>query len=178
MRLGFKFLWAAFAANALSCTALAYAESSELEVGPKELEGVFDEFFDPESHTYTGAMVAIVRGGEIVLLKGYGFQDAARTIPVSPETTVFRLASVTKTLVGTGVGQLIDAGKISRLDDPVNLYASRFQLPPNNGHEITLRMLATHQAGFAEKRGAFESGMEKSLIGAFWHLGQIGWNIH
>ena len=42
-----------------------------------------------------GAVVAVVRGGRVVLAKGYGYEDEAGT-PVTPDRTVFRVGSVSK----------------------------------------------------------------------------------
>jgi hypothetical protein len=45
------------------------------------------------------------------------------------------------------------------LNDPANLYLKRYQLPQNNGHDITLWDLLNHRAGFEEKaagQGTFE----------------------
>ncbi|MEM1104977.1 MAG: serine hydrolase domain-containing protein [Pseudomonadota bacterium] len=117
------------------------------------LEQVFDLYFGPDNGlSFTGAAVAVVQDGEIVFTKGYGFANAARTMPVDPETTAFPVGSIAKTLVGVATAQLLDEGVIASIDDPVNAYLDRGQIPDNSGTPITLRMLATHQAGFADRR--------------------------
>lgn len=132
----------------------------------KAIEAAFDAAFSPSSKfRYTGAVVAVVQDGKLVFAKGYGHEDSAGKIPVDPAQTRFRLGSITKTLVGTGIGQLIDAGKISSLDTPVNPYLKRGQMPANRGQAITLRMLGTHQAGLAEARMPFQrAGVPKPRI--------------
>lgn len=115
------------------------------------LESVYDAYFSPEGGmSYTGAVVTLVKDGEIVLNKGYGFDSASRTNPVDIDTTLFPAGSITKTLVGIATAQLILDGTFASIDDPVNRYLERADIPDNDGEKITLRMLATHQAGFAE----------------------------
>lgn len=133
---------------------------------PKAIEAAFDAAFSPAGKfRYTGAVVAVVQDGKLQFAKGYGHEDSAGKIPVDPAQTRFRLGSITKTLVGTGIGQLIDAGKIASLDTPVNAYLTRVQLPANRDQAITLRMLGTHQAGLAEARMPFQrTGVPKPTI--------------
>src|SRR3546814_18375878 len=59
-----------------------------------------------------GAVVVVVRGGEVVLQKGYGYSDVAKRAPVLPETTLFRPGSVSKLFTWTAVMQPVEAGKI------------------------------------------------------------------
>lgn len=132
----------------------------------KAIESAFDAAFGPSGKfRYTGAVVAVVQDGKLVFAKGYGHEDSAGKVPVDPAQTRFRLGSITKTLTGAGIGKLIDGGRISTLDAPVNSLLKRVQLPDNRGQAITLRMLGTHQAGLAEARMPFQrAGTAKPQI--------------
>lgn len=132
----------------------------------RSLEAAFDAAFSPTGKfRYTGAVVAVVQDGKLVFAKGYGHEDAAGKIPVDPAQTRFRLGSITKTLVGTGIGQLIDRGRLTSIDTPANRLLKRVQLPDNRGQAVTLRMLGTHQAGLAEARMPFQrAGIAKPRI--------------
>lgn len=149
-----------FAVLALSIDAMAQGQpappaASQLPAAA-ELAAAFDRAFAPDGrHRYTGAVVTVVENGRIVFSKGYGFRDADHRQPVDPAITRFRLGSITKTLVATGVGKLVEDGVITSLDVPANGLLKRYQLPANRGSEITLRMLGTHQAGLAEGRMPF-----------------------
>ena len=133
---------------------------------PKAIGAAFDQAFSPSGKfRYTGAVVAVVQDGKLLFAKGYGHEDSAGKIAVDPAQTRFRLGSITKTLVGTGIGKLIDRGKIASLDTPVNPYLKRGQFPDNRGQMITLRMLGTHQSGLAEARMPFQrAGLAKPRI--------------
>ena len=58
-----------------------------------------------------GASVAIVRNGEIVTERGYGYADVASRTPVDPRRTLFRPGSVSKLITWTAVMQQVEAGQ-------------------------------------------------------------------
>ncbi len=95
-----------------------------------------------------GAVVVVVAGGAPVLVKGYGFADVEKHVPVS-ERTLFRLASISKLFTSLAVLQLVEQGKLD-LDADVNAYLD-FSLPEAFGAPVTLRQLLTHRAGFEEQ---------------------------
>lgn len=129
------------------------------------LEPAFARHFSPNNgRSYTGAVVAVVKDGEVVLLRGYGFEDAAHRIPVDPNETLLPLGSITKTFAAVAIAQLLDEGRIQSVDDPVNRYLKRLPLPDNDGQAITIRMLGTHQAGFAERRMPFMRAGERRPV--------------
>ena len=142
---------------------------------PRRIEAAFDAAFGPAGkYRYTGAVVAVVQDGKLLFAKGYGHEDSAGTRAVDPAQTRFRLGSITKTLVGVGIGKLIDAGRVASLDMPVNSYLRRVQLPDNRGRQVTLRMLGTHQAGLAESRMPFQRAgtpkprIDGAYLRSFW----------
>jgi CubicO group peptidase (beta-lactamase class C family) len=95
-----------------------------------------------------GLIVSVVKDGELLLQKGYGYADVSKRIPMDPERTVIRPASVSKTFTATAVLQQVEQGKLD-LDRDINQYLD-FTIPPAFGKPITLRHLLTHTAGFEE----------------------------
>lgn len=95
-----------------------------------------------------GAVVVVVKGGQVLFQKGYGVSDVATRAPVDPERTLFRPGSVSKLFVWTSIMQLVGEGKLD-LDRDINAYLD-FTVPPAFGKPITLRNLMTHTAGFEE----------------------------
>ena len=95
-----------------------------------------------------GAVVVVVKDGQVLTERGYGFSDVEKRTPVSPETTLFRPGSISKLFTWTAVMQLVEQGKID-LDADVNTYLD-FKIPPRNGKPITMRNIMTHTAGFEE----------------------------
>ncbi|MBB6095842.1 CubicO group peptidase (beta-lactamase class C family) [Povalibacter uvarum] len=94
-----------------------------------------------------GAVVVVVKDGEVLAQKGYGYADVTTQTPVDPERTLFRLGSVAKLVTDTAVMQQVEAGKID-LDADVNQYLD-FKVP-TLGKPVTVRNLITHTGGYEE----------------------------
>ncbi|MGN6057533.1 MAG: serine hydrolase domain-containing protein [Sphingomicrobium sp.] len=95
-----------------------------------------------------GAVVVVVKDGQPLTMRGFGYSDVKAAKPVDPNLTLFRPGSVSKLFTWTAVMQLVQAGKLN-LDADVNTYLD-FKIPPKDGKPITLRNLMTHTPGFAE----------------------------
>ena len=95
-----------------------------------------------------GAVVTVVKDGEVLFKKGYGYADLKRKKPVDPDLTLFRPGSVSKLFTWTAVMQLVEQGKLD-LDKDVNTYLD-FKIPSAFGKPITLRNAMTHTPGFEE----------------------------
>jgi CubicO group peptidase (beta-lactamase class C family) len=116
-----------------------------------DVEAYFDGFF-PDAMTRSdiaGAVVVVVKDGQVLLEKGYGFSDVETRAPVDPARTMFRPGSISKLFTWTAVMQLVEEGKLN-LDRDVNDYLD-FKIPDAFGKPITLRNLMTHTAGFEEQ---------------------------
>ena len=96
-----------------------------------------------------GAVVVLVKNGQVLLEKGYGFADYEKRTPVDPKSTLFRPGSTSKLFTWTAVMQLVEAGKLN-LDADVNGYID-FKIPAYKGVPVTLRQIMTHRAGFEER---------------------------
>ncbi len=96
-----------------------------------------------------GAVVAVVKDGEILTERGFGYADVAKHAPVDPRLTLFRPGSVSKLVTWTAVMQQVEQGKID-LDADVNAYLD-FKIPPREGKPVTMRNLMQHTAGFEEQ---------------------------
>jgi len=117
----------------------------------ESLEGYIDGLVPTymEENHIAGATVGIVKDGETVLLKGYGYADVESESRVDPETTLFRIGSISKMFVWTAVMQLAEDGKVD-LEADINNYLTDFKVPNTYNDAITLRHLMTHSAGFED----------------------------
>lgn len=118
---------------------------------PAELEAFLDGVLVSAMDAYRvpGAVVVVVREGQILLAKGYGFADLESRLPVDPAATLFRPGSVSKLFTWTAVMQLVEAGKLD-LDADINTYLD-FNIPATFAEPITLRHILTHTPGFEDK---------------------------
>ena len=98
-----------------------------------------------------GVALAVVRGGEVVYLRGYGVADASGR-PVTPATP-FPIGSVSKSFTGLAVAQLAEAGALD-LNAPVRNYLPWFRAADaQRSGAITVRHLLTHSSGFSTLDG-------------------------
>ncbi|WP_426000389.1 serine hydrolase domain-containing protein [Caulobacter sp. DWR1-3-2b1] len=96
-----------------------------------------------------GAVIVVVKDGQVLLQKGYGYADVAKRKPVDPAATLFRPGSTSKLFTWTAVMQQVEQGKIN-LDADINTYLD-FRIEPGpGGKPITMRDVMTHTAGFEE----------------------------
>ncbi|KQX25622.1 MULTISPECIES: serine hydrolase domain-containing protein [unclassified Sphingomonas] len=112
-----------------------------------------------------GAVVVVVKDGQVLTARGYGHADMRTRKPVDPARTLFRPGSISKLFTWTAVMQQVQAGKLD-LDRDVNAYLD-FKIPEAYGKPITLRHLMTHTAGFEEtaKYLIVEKASQKHTLG-------------
>ena len=96
-----------------------------------------------------GAVVVVVKDGQVLVEKGYGKADLKTGAPVDPDNTLFRPGSVSKLFTWTAVMQLVEQGKLD-LDADINQYID-FKIPARDGKPMTLRQAMTHTGGFEEQ---------------------------
>jgi CubicO group peptidase (beta-lactamase class C family) len=103
------------------------------------------------AHSVPGMAVTVVTP-EGVQYRAYGLADVGRGCPVT-STTVFRIASISKTITALAVMQLCEQRLIG-LDDPVNEHLRQYRVePPQGSDEITVRHILTHMSGIGDFRG-------------------------
>ncbi|MES2694398.1 MAG: serine hydrolase domain-containing protein [Verrucomicrobiota bacterium] len=89
-----------------------------------------------------GISVAVVRAGDFVWSSGFGLADLENSVPATSQT-VYRLASISKTLTATTALALWEGGKLD-LDAAVQKYYPAF---PEKPWPITTRQLLGHLGG-------------------------------
>jgi CubicO group peptidase (beta-lactamase class C family) len=94
-----------------------------------------------------GAVVAVIRGPDVLFLKAYGVSDIATQMPVDPVVTRFRVASLTKAFTALAILRLVDQGVLG-LDTDVNTYLRSVKVPPTFSVPVTIQELLRHQGGF------------------------------
>lgn len=142
----------------LGCTLAAFSQNAAHELTQSEnrsthvlitkiestLPGTLDKYSVP------GAAVALIREGEVVWTKGFGFADLSARIPITTETE-FNVGSLSKTPTAWAIMQMVDEGKL-RLNAPVDTYLRRWHLPQSSfdNSEVTIGRLLSHTAGISE----------------------------
>ena len=114
-------------------TSPAQAPSTPHALEAADLEAYFDGLIplQLERADIAGASVLVMQGDKTLLQKGYGFSDVKARKPVDPESTIFRLASISKLFTWIAVMQLVEQGKLD-LDVGVDRYLD-FPIKTNAG---------------------------------------------
>jgi CubicO group peptidase (beta-lactamase class C family) len=111
-----------------------------------------------------GAIAVVARRGEVAYVSTHGVMDLETRQPMRADT-LFRIASMTKPVVGVGVMMMVEENKL-RLGDPVSRYIPEFRnlrvavARPEGGsgaapgfdlgqaqREVTIKDLLTHVSG-------------------------------
>ncbi|MFH7042417.1 serine hydrolase domain-containing protein [Paucibacter sp. JuS9] len=96
-----------------------------------------------------GAVVVLVKDGQVLVQKGYGWADWEKSVPVDAQRTLFRPGSVSKLFTWVAVMQQVEQGKLD-LDADLNKYLD-FKIPAHkSGKALTLRHVMTHTTGLEE----------------------------
>ena len=79
-----------------------------------------DEFINAEMQRQRipGLALVVLKNGEVVTAKGYGLADVKQKTPVTAET-VFKIGSVSKQFIATGIMLLVQEGRLG-LNDPLS----------------------------------------------------------
>ncbi|MEV4176845.1 serine hydrolase domain-containing protein [Nonomuraea sp. NPDC049709] len=120
--------------------------------GTRELTDFFDAAMAsglPANHV-PGAVVSVVGAGRTLFSKGYGLADLENRTPFDPDTSLVRIASITKLFTWTAVMQQVQSGRLDLRAD-VNCYLPAFRVPATYPQPITLEHLMDHTAGFEDR---------------------------
>ena len=111
-----------------------------------------------------GLAIGIGKDEKIIYLKGYGYEDFENKIPVGAKKTMFRWASLSKSVTGVAAVREVFAGNLD-LDADVRKYVPEYKLPATYAYPlengrfdirplpdspkpiITTRMLLSHTSG-------------------------------
>lgn len=101
-----------------------------------------------EDNHLPGVTVSVVQNGALVLAKGYGLARTDPPQPVVADQTLFRIASISKTMTFSAVMQLVEQGRFD-LDADIESNLDGIQVEDSFG-PITMVDLMTHSAGFED----------------------------
>jgi beta-lactamase class C len=126
------------------------AESITVPLDIEDIIQEYDSLITAEIKTTktVGAAVAITYKNQVVLMKCFGVKKSGTKDSID-ENTIFRLASVSKTISGVLAGMLAEENIIG-LDDKVTDYIPGFHLKTKTcTDELTIRNLLNHTTGLA-----------------------------
>ena len=128
-----------------------------------------------------GAAVGVVHGDQLVWSAGIGFADVPGR-RATDTSTLYRIASITKTFTAAAIMQLRDAGRLD-LDDPIPAHLPELREAADSLgpiESVTIRRALSHESGLmSEPPGTdwavprYEGLAERNLA----RIGEIGTRV-
>ena len=143
-------------AGTLNCRVRMWADESAKNSDPTT--GIDDPRFTPlnelmsgflAKHKLPGASLAVGRGGRVLYARGFGWANVEAKNSVQPDS-LFRLASISKSITGVAVMHAVEQGRLS-LDDKLLPRLGELvpaEIPDARWRDITLRHLLQHTGGW------------------------------
>lgn len=131
---------------ALSLSLLALAAPVRAQTPPELAD--FDRFMAEQLARWKvpGASVAVVKDGQVILLKGYGLRDVGQQLPMTADT-VQPIGSTTKSFTVAALATLVRDGRLG-WDEPVRDKLPEFRLHSDYATQtISVRDLLSHRSG-------------------------------
>jgi CubicO group peptidase (beta-lactamase class C family) len=100
--------------------------------------------------TTPGLAVVVIKDGEILLSRGYGFADVDKGLSVDPGRTVFEYGSVSKLFVYTAIMQLVEAGRLELDADMRTWLPAGFLRKMRYDDPVTMLHVMSHTTGFED----------------------------
>jgi CubicO group peptidase (beta-lactamase class C family) len=130
-----------------------FAEDVVLSSGEPAQAGMDEVILKAVVHMYEaavakdqirGVVLLVARDGKVVLHEALGWKDKDNAIPMKKDT-MFRMASNTKPVIATGIGILVEEGKLN-YNDLVRKHLKSFD--NYRSGKIRIHHLLTHTSGF------------------------------
>src|SRR6266853_744584 len=137
-------------------TAASTSPETRHEMTPSDVEAFLDGLVPLQllREDIAGAVIVVVKNGNIFFNKGYGYADMKGKVALSPTATLVRPGSISKTFAWTAVMQLVERGKIN-LDRDINDYL---------GFEEVLKDLVVDQSSQLVPLRAFVAAHQPNQI--------------
>lgn len=123
---------------------IGFAQDAEVQKKLKNFDKQMEQVM--KDWNMPGVGVGVVKNGKLVFMKGYGYRDYEKKLPITGNT-LFQIASNTKLFTATAVGFLVDQGKLD-WDKPIKTFVPSIQFYNNElNNTITVRDMLAHRTG-------------------------------
>jgi CubicO group peptidase (beta-lactamase class C family) len=154
-----------------AATSPSFAEEPKLSAEKQtEIETAINRFM-AETHV-PGVSAAVVENGQYEWAQGFGLADMENNVPAT-EHTLYRLASISKSLTATAALQLWERNQLD-LDAPVQKYCPAF---PQKPWPITTRQVLGHLGGIRHYKSGSQDDPEVGNTKHFDHQIEGGLNF-
>lgn len=103
-------------------------------------------------HQLAGMSVAVVKHDSLIFARGYGLADIGRSIPMT-DSSIYRIASISKTITGLAVMKLYEQGAFGLDDDVSTALGFTLRNPSFPSQPVTFRRLLSHTSSLRDGTG-------------------------
>lgn len=146
-----------------------------------------------EAYQIPGVNIALVKGGETIWTKAYGYANLEEGRKMTTDTYL-RVESISKSVTAYGIMKLVEQGEIE-LDSPVSQYLNNWNFPESefSQEKISVRQLLSHRSGLplgdftkryppTQKMPSLEDSLSTQAIidqepGSSFSYSNVGYNL-
>lgn len=110
-------------------------------------------------HGIMGMAISVSKKGELIWSEGFGYANKKQKILVKPESTIFRVASISKSITALTLAKLAE-DKIIDLDASIYNYLPNY---PKKTYDFTIRQLGGNLAGIRHYKDNKEYALNKKM---------------
>ncbi|MEN3322616.1 serine hydrolase domain-containing protein [Mariniflexile soesokkakense] len=141
----------------LSAIGFTQTTESPTEVKTRTANKLAKKFL--RKHGITGMSISVSQHGELLWSKGFGFSNRKPRTRVKPDSTIFRIASISKSITALALAKLID-DKLIDLDSSIYNFIPDY---PKQTYDITVRHLGGNLAGIRHYKDNSEYALNKKM---------------
>ena len=146
----------------LLLSAIGFSQSSNTSdpfytVKTKSVKKLAKKFL--KKHRIPGMAISVSHHGELIWSKGFGFSNKKSRTKVKPDKTIFRIASISKSITAVALAKMVDDGLIN-LDESIHTYLPDY---PKRKYDFSIRQLAGNIAGIRHYKDTNEYALNKKL---------------
>ncbi len=147
----------AFIMLALSSFGFSQTTDKPQEVKPKTAKKLAQEFL--KANNIPGMAISVSRHGNLIWSKGFGYARLKPKKRVKPHKTIFRIASISKSITAVALAKLADE-KLIDLDSSIYKYLPDY---PKKIYDFTVRQLGGNIAGIRHYKNDSEYALNKKM---------------
>ncbi|MFD0836883.1 serine hydrolase domain-containing protein [Mariniflexile aquimaris] len=110
-------------------------------------------------HGIMGMSISVSQKGEIIWSEGFGFAQKKPRVKVKPNVTIFRIASISKSITALALAKMTEENIIA-LDSSIYKYLPDY---PKQPYDFTVRQLGGNLAGIRHYKDNNEYALNKPL---------------
>lgn len=143
----------------LLLSAVGFSQSVETpnEIKIKTAKDLANKFF--KKNRIMGMAISVSQKGELIWSQGFGYSNRKLKIKVKPDTTIFRIASISKSITAVALARLAN-DKLIDLDSSIYKYVPDY---PRQPYDFTIRQLGGNLAGIRHYKDNVEYTLNKKM---------------